>query len=65
MVDTKEQRVTNILFQGDKIDLGEEVTVDEARGHLESIGFGDYVNSRTPVVRGDTLVFEQINAEKG
>jgi len=60
-----EQKVSNILFQGDNIELGEEVTVEEAKGHLESIGLGDYVNSRTAVVRGNTLAFEQVNAEKG
>lgn len=59
------QTVENILLHGEKVGIGEEVTVNEAVDHLRDMGYADYVDSRTPVVRGNTLAFEQENAEKG
>jgi len=57
--------VSHVMLHGEKVDLGQEMTVAEVQTHLRNQGMGDFVDSRTAVIRDGILLFEQENAEKG
>ena len=59
------ETVNKVVLHGEKTDLGADMTTQEVKEHLTDMGWGDFVNSREAVVRGDTLLFQQQNAEKG
>lgn len=60
-----QQMVKNILIHGEKVDVGEEITQEQAIEHLKELGMGDFIEGREAVNREGTLMFEQENAEKG
>lgn len=59
------QTVSKVMLHGEKTDLGAEMTTDEVKSHLKDMGMGHVFESRQDVVQGDTLMFQQQNAEKG
>lgn len=65
MAEVSEQVVNSVVINGEKIDLGSEMSASEAQNQLEAMGFTDITKGATPVVNGQTLSFQQQNGEKG
>lgn len=65
MVQEKTMMVTKVNVGGQEVDLGSEMSVNDAMSMMDNLGMGDYTQGTSPVVHNGTLSFEMVNGEKG